>query len=252
MQKKRLVDQGSWLVRMKGVIPQGSTIRTYCIVLLVQTLLGLAFNLFALGYSTNCRKYPVYHVIKAEDGIHIFRETVTNQVNEDWLHDLNFVGIERFLLKPYNEVGPLKGMLEFYRYESFLSEPLEFDWHLTDITPSQSEKDYVYQELIKRSMSDSYLARFQPGSPPKISFLPMETLMSLTRVGVYFGLPAFFTWLIGYSMTYTKKAIVKNRKLKGLCIYCSYDCRKLPSSICPECGNPHMVDLEPPILQSHA
>lgn len=36
------------------------------------------------------------------------------------------------------------------------------------------------------------------------------------------------------------------------CVHCGYDCRRLPSSICPECGHPHTIPLDSPRLESHA
>lgn len=231
---------------------QKSTIRTYFTVLALQTMLGTMFLLPALGHATRCHKYPVFYIVHATDGVHVYAEPRDEDAINEWFQDPTLIDMGCVTLYPYSEVGPLKGVLEFYQRESFLSSPDDFRWSILDMDLSVSEIQLIHTELIRFAKDDSYLSRFRPGAPKKIEFLPAETLFSIIKVGSYFGFPALVTWLTGYLKIHSNKAITQGRYLKGLCIHCAYDCTGIPSTTCPECGQPHTIPIAPPILKSNA
>jgi len=224
-------------------MPRRSTIQTYIIVLLFQTLLGSLFILPIFGYRTNCRWYPEFYIVRMEDGIHIYSNPEDEDLINACLDDSGFIEMRGMMLYPQYKIGPLKGILEFYKRESFLSSPDEYRWKLAELNLTQTELYFVHQELIHFAKNNRQLSQFQPGAPARIEFLPGATLFSLTMVGTYLGLPALITWLIGYFKAHTHQAIASRRRDAGLCIHCAYDCTNLPSPTCPECGQLYAVIL---------
>ncbi len=239
-------------MRMYGVMPQRSTIRTYGIVLFLQVMFGSMFILPLFGYATNCRRYTTFWVVHSEDGIYVYLSDDEQEQIEEWFNKPTLIDMDSLTPVPRIEIGPLKGILEFYSRESFLSSVSDYRWQYFDMKLSDSEIEHVHQELIARSLDDPYLAQFQPGAPPRFQFLPLETLISLAKVGTFFGLPAFITWVIGYYNSHTLDAVTRNRRLKGQCVHCTYDCTTLVSSTCPECGKLHTIPIDLPIQESHA
>jgi hypothetical protein len=228
---------------------QKSTIRRYVTLLLFQTMLGAGFILPAFGSATRCGGYPVFYIVRAEDGVHIYSDPEDQDAINAWFDDPALIGVGSVTLYPYRKVGPIDGIFELYSRESLLSSPDDYRWQLFDLELTQSELNYAHQELIRFAKNDSWLAQFQPGAPARIEFLPAQTLLSIIKVGTYFGFPALITWLMRYFKTHTHDAIVKSRRDAGLCIHCAYDCRDLPSLTCPECGQPHTIPTESPVAR---
>ncbi len=196
------------------------------------------------GYATDCRWRPVFYIVRTVESIQIYEEYQDEDAINASFDDPKLIEMERITLYPYSEIGPVKGLFEFYKRESFLSSPDDYRWQFLDMNLSKSEIDFVHQELIDFAESDRKLSQHQPGAPARMEFLPGATLFSLTKVGTFFGLPALITWLIGYFKTHTQEAIANTRRSAGLCIHCTYDCQDLPSPTCPECGQPHTINPE--------
>jgi len=222
-------------------MPRRSTIQTYIIVLFLQTLLGSVFILPIFGYRTNCRWYPTFYIVRMEDGIHIYSDPEDEDAINACFDDPSYIEMKRFTIYTYSDIGPVKGLFEFYERESFLSSPDEYRWQFFEMNLSKTEIDFVHQELIDWAKNQKHFSYFQPGAPARIEFLPGATLFSLTKVGTYFGLPVLITWILGYFNTHTREAIIQSRQQRGLCIHCTYDCKDLPSPTCPECGQPHTI-----------
>ena len=229
-----------------------SAIRTFVAVLFLQTVLGCGVFLPLFGTATRCRWYPWFYIVRAEDGIHVYSDPEEQDEINAWFDSPSLIEMDRLTLYPLYQVGPIEGIIELYRRESLLSSPDDYRWQLFDIELTESELEFVHQELIIYASNDQGLSRYQPGAPMRIRFLPAQAVFSLIKVGTYFGFPAFITWLIGYFKTHTQEAITKSRRDFGLCIHCSYNCRGLPTPTCPECGNPHSIPLDSLRLNSHA
>jgi len=203
-------------------------------------MLGAGFILPVFGSATRCGGYPVFYIVRSEDGIDIYAYPEDQDAINAWFDDPALIGMGSVTLYPYRKIGPIDGIFEFYRRESLLSSPDDYRWQLFDLELTQSELNFVHQELISFAKNDSWLARFQPGAPARIEFLPAATLFSLTKVGTYLGFPALIIWLMKITQLHPKDALANRRRDAGLCPHCAYDCTDLPSSICPECGEAYL------------
>jgi len=203
----------------------------------------LVLLLPSLGYR-GCRLYTQYFIVQATDGFHFYTEEPKDEEELiSWYDDPSFIEVHTTTLRPQIKTGPIAGIFDFYQTSSFLNSPDEYSWRIS-MELTQEELVNLHQGLVNFAKNDPWLSQYQPGAPARIEFLPAATLFSLTKVGTYLGFPALILWLTRYFKTHTRKAIANRRRDAGLCIHCAYDCKDLPSPTCPECGQPHTVQLK--------
>lgn len=81
----------------------------------------------------------------------------------------------------------------------------------------------------------------------------VDTPMILLKIFIHFGLVYVSTKVSQkYGHLITLQSLIKSRRAAGLCVHCTYDCKDLPSPTCPECGQPHTIPIESPIIESNA
>ena len=185
--------------------------------------------------------YPRYEVFRTESGILIYPMYEDSETIDALYDNPTLIDKADITLYPTSKVGPYEGIIELYRRQSLLSSPDDYRWQLFDMNLSELELEIVHKELVILAQNDPWLSRFNPGAPEQLSFLPVQFSLSLIKIASYFGLPAILAWLIRYTNSHTKDAIIQSRQSAGLCIHCTYDCTNLPTPTCPECGQLHRI-----------
>jgi hypothetical protein len=118
--------------------------------------------------------------------------------------------------------------------------------HFSARTGSQGEYQAVPNETLGQLQQHIALTTlraryFQPANNT-ISIPILDIPMFFVKLLVHIGLLASSIKLaIRFPNLFIWQSRLDQRRANGLCIYCCYDCRGLPTETCPECGQPHTV-----------
>jgi hypothetical protein len=128
---------------------------------------------------------------------------------------------------------PWRGRIEFYDKVSYDLSVWNTD-HNT--SPRLSPDQYP---LIKAAMQQYYdehglLPADGYRTQTTYTYLAHETKMSLARIGGFLVFSVLFTWGLDWAWILIRRRIWRCKD--GLCPHCAYDCKGLPTTTCPECG----------------
>jgi len=139
---------------------------------------------------------------------------------------------------PKTKKGPWPGVLEWYRTTSYMPNPQSISaW--SDNTISATRQKNIHQAVVDHAWTIPDLAEYAPGEPPITTFESGALSESLLMICLY----SFIPTIIAYFATQVEWSgllgTAQKRHALGQCIQCGYDCNGLPTSTCPECGQPH-------------
>ena len=162
----------------------------------------------------------------------------------------------RIYIQVMNAPGPWSGLgIEFYETKSLT-------WDIATIEQAFSSDEPVqYSDLqlieidnaiLQHIRLDRDLDEFKVNAPPVTVFSFERALNSALKYLIILGIPSITVYALKrFDDLLLKRSITKLRNA-GLCVHCTYDCNNLPSTTCPECGQPHTTPIESPIIESHA
>lgn len=210
---------------------------------------GLGFY----GHPTHCYQigFPSeLFVVETESGIKVLNEEEyqTQYTDFDEFFDSSGIWVS---CRPQRSVGPWWDVIELYTTT----------WYMTDAQSlrigsfpdfNKKKRTEVFEAVVEYARTDPILAQFNPGNPPVRTYHPENFIRTGIELLMFFGIPTAFA-LVGERLyRFCGNETEHQRRHAGLCIHCTYDCRNLPTATCPECGQPHTVPIESPLLESHA
>ncbi len=142
------------------------------------------------------------------------------------------------------QVGPLPGLFQCTVKTSYLANPESLRVQGNEVLTPQKRRAF-YDAVVAYAQADPNLASYRPGKPPVVSFSKLEFFAETRRVILILGIPLALLLLINWLVGKSGNEIHDQRRQRGVCIHCEYDCADLPSPICPECGKPYKSEAAP-------
>ncbi len=132
-------------------------------------------------------------------------------------------------------------------YTGYIRDMKKLDWKAFPIRQTdpnaapytQAQLDQIDHAILQYALADPELSRFNPGKPPKYR-LSLERMLVSALIFLYLFAPPLLILLFVRScwrvMIIARRC---ERVAQRLCVHCRYNCKGLPTPICPECGKPH-------------
>lgn len=222
-----------------GIRAYGSFVNypTFISIWLVVFLIQLLF-LPALGGATRCRNigFPSEIYINiTEDGFETFGQSEwdTRHLGSDESSDIYLWAMPRY------SYGPWRDVFEYYETSSYLSDPDSISI-MADIELSEQQMNQVIIAAVTHAKSDPYLSQYNPGTITT-TFFPERAMWDVFQIFLFFGIPTTLAALGQRTNESWNTTTQPQRRSDGLCIHCIYNCKDLPTSTCPECGQPHTI-----------
>lgn len=225
-------------------------ILTFILILMLNRMMPIIALVYAPASNTS--KPTLFVLIHDEDVEILDADQVRNRFPGNTSPILNVDAILRYY--PKHVAGPLEGWIEYMDTQSFLADSTSL-WALPRKgipKPTQAEIDRAYAAALEYAKADPSVTQYHPGEPPVTQFSFVLLAKSIAWLVALFGVPTLFVYLTHLYLRMIHRKIISGRRDSGKCIHCSYDCKKLQSPTCPECGEPHTVPTESPIPESNA
>lgn len=228
------MDQMRNELRIRDVMRCGLFISVWITVFLLEHTM-----LHTGSAKRSCHRYSgrEFMVIPTETDLLVFSEDdyLDIGITIDDLEQTNGYWIRVFLER---STGPIPGILEWYRTTSYMPDAESLSiapLGQTEITSTQ--QDAIYWAIVDHAWADPNLAAMLPGEQPLRTFEPELLTGSLLSAVLYCSFPTLAAW-IASSVKWRETLGARFESIpEGHCTSCGYDCRGLPTSICPECGN---------------
>ena len=210
-------------------------------------LLGLLVLAFLLSQGRARVCYGIgaansFVVLETPQGLEVLGDNEFMYMSDE---SMNQVFDEGIYLTSYasREVGPLPGLFQCTVKTSYLASPESIRVQNNEVLTPQQRRA-IYDAIVAYAQADPNLASYRPGQPPVVSFSKLEFFAESRRVILILGIPLALLLLINWLVGKTGNEIQDQRRQRGVCIHCEYDCTDLPSRICPECGKPHTSHVD--------
>tara|TARA_A100001391_G_scaffold200363_2_gene184796 strand:+ start:829 stop:1545 length:717 start_codon:yes stop_codon:yes gene_type:complete len=179
-----------------------------------------------------------FYVYETEKGFVAISEYGLRDLSDDGFDD----EVERVVnesvripTRPRIDRGPFPEYFECTTRTNYLSSPESFRIDEDEyVDPQQRLK--IYNAVVAFAKTEPYLAVYRPGQPPKWSFSLSDFVYESAKVLMIVGIPPALALFFSRVLGKVGNEIHDQRRQRGVCIHCEYDCADLPSPICPECG----------------
>ncbi len=207
-------------------------------------LISLLFFGFG-GRATNCYGTGVPHsfiVLESPQGLEVLSENEFADMSSESMDQAFDEGI---FLSSYatRDIGPWRGVFECTNETSYLPNPESLRFHHDEIINPQHRRA-IYDAVVAYAQADPSLARYRPGQIPVYSFDTSDFVSESQRLLLVLGIPPILLFVFKKMVSLSDSSIYDQRRQRGVCIHCEYDCTDLPSSICPECGRLYNTALD--------
>tara|TARA_R110002072_G_scaffold42064_5_gene117614 strand:- start:60036 stop:60737 length:702 start_codon:yes stop_codon:yes gene_type:complete len=176
-------------------------------------------------------------VLETPQGLEVLSDNEFMYMSDE---SMNQVFDEGIYLTSYasRQVGPLPGLFQCTVKTSYLASPESLRVQNDEVLTTQQRR-VIYDAIVAYAKADPNLASYRPGQPPVVSFSKHEFFAETRRVILILGIPLALLLIINWLVGKSGNEIQDQRRQRGVCIHCEYNCADLPSPICPECGKPH-------------
>lgn len=197
------------------------------------------------GRATRCYRYSnlEFMVFPTDPGYLVFTEDEYDQLSITF-DDIADAGGYWVRAYPKRSTGPIPGVLEWYYTTSYMPDPSSVRiTSLDSFDVSREERELIHTAVVDHAWTIPELAELQPGEAAISTFEAGMLSESLASVFLHCTIPTVLAWIctsINWSLILGSSV---SRTPEGHCVHCGYDCRSLPGSICPECGQDHAQPL---------